>query len=98
MYQDTNGLVCGVNIVTADVTFSALDLNANCKCYVNINDFHELLGHPSEAIARKNANEINVKLTLQFKPYEFCALGKQTTKVFQRLKWNILLPVENVSF
>ena len=40
------GWVCGVEILPADVNYTALDSSVKHKNYANINDFHELLGHP----------------------------------------------------
>ena len=61
-----DGWVCGMEILPAEVNFAAFLTNDEHKHYGNINYFHELLGHPSEATTRKTANEMKVIMTGQF--------------------------------
>ena len=49
---------------------------ATQKINVNVNTLHELLGHPSEAMMRKIAKELNVILTGIVEPCKACILGK----------------------
>ena len=92
-----DGWVCGVKIVVANMNYSALESNANCKYSVNINDFAELLGHSSEAMTRNTAKEVNENLTVQFKPCKPFALGKARSKNVSKILWNISSSLKNIS-
>ena len=63
------------------MNYSVLDLNANCKHYISINPFYELLlTHLSGAMTTRTAKEMNVKLIGQFKPCKPCVIGKARKK------------------
>ena len=47
---------------------------------MNINDFHQRLGHPSEEIIRKTAENLGLKLTGKFIKCKNCAISKAPRK------------------
>ena len=73
-----SGYVCGVlakrNKIT-DVVNSTLEISSSVRS-VDVNYFHELLGHFGEKKTREIANYYNIKLSGKFNPCSDCAKGK----------------------
>ena len=79
--------MCGVltkRKKNTDVVNSTLEASSSVSS-VDVNYFHELLGHCGEKKTREIANYYNVKLSGKFNSCSDCAKGKQNKLTFQKV-------------
>ena len=78
VFETKTGFISGVDIIQRNNSLAQAALDAGKE--VNINDFHQRIGHPSEEIVRKTAENLGLKLTGKFIKCENCAISKARRK------------------
>ena len=59
-----------------------IDQNTTDKCYLSMNDVHEMLGHPSKEIAQATAKKMKLQITDQMRQCMHCNMAKMKKKEY----------------
>jgi transposase InsO family protein len=73
--RTSRGVVCGVDVCSTESANPAIE-----RGHCDINEFHHIIGHPSEDTTRRTANYYGVQLTGKFEVCEDCKMGNARQK------------------
>jgi transposase InsO family protein len=78
------GYILGIEMIQKSNEMAQANLTAGRE--INVNELHEMLGHPYEAAVRKTAETLGLKTTGTFVKCENCALSKARRKNLNKEK------------
>ena len=99
MMKTGKGVIIGAHItsrVMEQANFTTATLDKLKK--IDVNEFHKIVGHPSEKVMHQTAKFYNVKLEGTFKPCVECALAKSRQKNVAKVSQVKSEPGERIFF